>query len=99
VQGSAFSGVSLGEIGVEADACVGVFEGVGGVVFGEVGCGSVGVVDVVGAVEVDGVGVVLDCFREVFGHEGFVPECFVLLWDWIRLVGWLDGHGCEYELS
>jgi hypothetical protein len=37
------------------------------VVLREVGGGTVGIVNVVGAVEVDGGGLVLDCFGEVFG--------------------------------
>jgi hypothetical protein len=67
VEGRSFARIPFGEIGIEADAGVGVFQGVGGVIFGEVGCGTVGVEYVIGSIDVDGVGVVFDCFAEVFG--------------------------------
>jgi len=78
VQRRPLPGVPLGEFGLEADAGVGVGEGVGAVVLGEVGGGAVGVVDVVGPVEVDGGGVVLDGLGGVFGLEGGVAFCFEL---------------------
>ena len=56
------AGISLDEGWVECDGGFGILEGVVGVALFEVGGGTVGVVDVIGAVGVYGLGVGFDGF-------------------------------------
>mmetsp|Transcript_19174 Transcript_19174/g.32530 ORF Transcript_19174/g.32530 Transcript_19174/m.32530 type:complete len:626 (-) Transcript_19174:40-1917(-) len=81
VERRALAAVGLGPVGLCADARFAVFEGGLVVAAAEVGRGAVGVVHVVRAVQLDGLGVHFDRFRKVLGRErsialGFKRVCF-----------------------
>lgn len=77
--GGAEAAVALRPVGLEFDGLLSVGEGVGVAVEGGVGGGAVGVEEVVGGGEVDGLGEEADGGFELAGGEGGVASGFGLL--------------------